>query len=949
MAAQVSETAPDVRAQPAPLSEVSSYDSRRNSPSTMDHRRALQNLNGMSDEPSGVKASSQRPRQSMLSFWHDKEKETQAENHPATSPGMGSPIMGNRVKNSVFHQASSPVSPASTFAARTLPASPVKPLNFLRPRENSLESTEERLSPPMSGRRSPEKRSSILSTTGSLRLKKVTFEMAPPQVLEFESTTEPVHAGPAMSDSEDDGGYSPIEVRQDELPSQAPTSPMPKFESAFSSGSFIRRSPSGSRSLPRPSMTLHSRPLPALPVKPLAQSPIPAEPQSPQPPASRRLSARSAHHRESEFSVVSDTGSTFDAMDILDDYAMDDISETAESESGHDDSVANTGHNEFSNKVTQDTVHELDVEDSQRKKPKFDEVKAAPDHFEEALAKNANETLNPKDVLQKTEHWESPKYVETYESPAAEIQTPSPNLADEVKVTEDSTVADLIAEAEQFKLELPFESKQEVGLGLDDYLTSSSFLTRDWSQHTIQDFINDTAETESFEEELIKNDVPEPEQTIKSSTGARTRPSLAPAEFDQMAREHRKVSGDYYKPTFLELPEAEKLSLDLNFDIDDLTLEMEQEFDRVVETQKRGYLMRQNTNVVYARAVSDFFEKPPPPPVPPPELPVLSSEQMSQTAPVNQDANVVKARRRDSSKVGHLNTNDSTNRSGVAPTRDVAVSSMVLDQPLIVRKKTPKLVSSQAKRVVSNGSKIGVASRISENFMREQVDPADRGRLFVKVLALKDLKIDIVEESKPFFTLTLDNGIHCVTTAHASLTNNAAIYQEFELIVGNGLEFILTLKAKITQPCVRPTSRAQSPKKKDARFGLDKLFGSPKRRSINMALEQASASAASSNGGRSLESIMGPDGSFARSYISFSDIEREIRMKSKILEVPCYSEWANDPNSSGSPRKQKTAVAPFPVGKIVLQMLFFEKEYKSQEIPRSLNACLRVISDKDEN
>jgi hypothetical protein len=60
-------------------------------------------------------------------------------------------------------------------------------------------------------------------------------------------------------------------------------------------------------------------------------------------------------------------------------------------------------------------------------------------------------------------------------------------------------------------------------------------------------------------------------------------------------------------------------------------------------------------------------------------------------------------------------------------------------------------------------------------------DGHERGRLFVKVVGVKDLTLPLPQEQQTYFCLTLDNGLHCVTTSWLELGKNAPIGQEFEL------------------------------------------------------------------------------------------------------------------------------------------------------------------------
>ncbi|KAF8308284.1 hypothetical protein DL93DRAFT_2171244 [Clavulina sp. PMI_390] len=86
------------------------------------------------------------------------------------------------------------------------------------------------------------------------------------------------------------------------------------------------------------------------------------------------------------------------------------------------------------------------------------------------------------------------------------------------------------------------------------------------------------------------------------------------------------------------------------------------------------------------------------------------------------------------------------------------------------------------------------AKEIREYRAREGATKA-HGKVFIKVLGVKDFTVPI-PRLPTWFTCTLNNGIHFVTTPECQLEPNSAIDQEFELIEHNKLEFTLTLKVR---------------------------------------------------------------------------------------------------------------------------------------------------------
>lgn len=78
------------------------------------------------------------------------------------------------------------------------------------------------------------------------------------------------------------------------------------------------------------------------------------------------------------------------------------------------------------------------------------------------------------------------------------------------------------------------------------------------------------------------------------------------------------------------------------------------------------------------------------------------------------------------------------------------------------------------------------------------VDPEDKGRLFVRVEGLSQLALPVVAHRHPRFNMTLDNGVQSVTIDPIPIkSTNPGVGQEFELVVGSDLQFILTFHAQM--------------------------------------------------------------------------------------------------------------------------------------------------------
>ncbi|KAK9341182.1 hypothetical protein V1521DRAFT_421903 [Lipomyces starkeyi] len=869
-----------------------------------------------------------------MSFWYDKERENSKRESLSRSPAIdGSPIINNRVRNSIFHQHT------STYQ-RPLPSSPVMQTSKLDDEDlfEGMRPAAERIARPRHV--GLEKRSSLLSSTGSIRSKKVTFEMAPPQVVEFESTQDsPITPDATSEDSdEDETSERPERLETPNHVIDTPTSRLMKFESSFSPGVYLHRTLSGSRSLPKSSahtFNTKGRPLPAVPT---GQS-NPSDPQRhvTSPPTEMRQSGTSLVRQDSVMSGVSEA-SSYDAMDLLDSYTFEDVNIDNEHGPSNCDAENVENANE-DHTVSQSSVGTLVACEVQKELNNDGDVGSKDDSDEQSKGDSSISNISPDmsslwagDTPASSPHDVSDDiavrvangydFIDLSKSRDEDGQTLGQHTAGGI-LSSTHTRSDSTA---SFKLELAFEAAEnDFGSGLNDYLNSSSFLAKSW-----MDSIDGNPILVNKQRHY---DIPAEDQTIKSSSGAKTRPSLTPADAVHMATTRRKVSGDQAKHKFLDLPSVvedlpkptgqERLLLDL--DINDFSFDsLSKEFDRVMEMQRRGYLMRQNTRIVYACADTDLNN---------------SSEK------TYQPWTGVRSPTKDQTPPGNVST---MNNSMLLPEKehqqtenyDRKTAMIPDDQKLDLGKPSKQSCEVQQGLPVATGSVQMKPAEVMAKPVSVEVDatidPADRGRLFVKVLALKDLKLPLNDDTSAYFALTLDNGIHCVTTAYMNLTKNAPIYQEFELIVGTDLEFILTLKAKITRPAT-PVSRSPSPKKKESRFGIDKLFSSPKRR--------MPAESVSKHSPLALDHLLGTDGSFARSYISFSQIEKEVYLTSKILEVPCYNEWATEFDASRSRKAERVTTAPYSTGKIVLQLLYYPKTHRSQEIPRSLNACLRELNN----
>jgi hypothetical protein len=296
----------------------------------------------------------------------------------------------------------------------------------------------------------------------------------------------------------------------------------------------------------------------------------------------------------------------------------------------------------------------------------------------------------------------------------------------------------------------------------------------------------------------------------------------------------------------------------------------------------------------------------------------------------------------------------------------------------------------------SNVTQSGLDS-VAENGAAQDSDPLEvgeeRGRLFVKVVGVKELDLPLPrgmssliksvikdpnstsQGERSYFALTLDNGLHCVTTAWLELGKNCPIGQEFELTVLDELEFQLTLSTKLEepkeQPKLPPPSPIKAPKSPSKQSTFSRVFASPRKRKelelqqkeeAQRAERERQANAAVIRRPKEpsawdlLHNLVAKDGSFARAYICLKDHESRAYGRPFTVDVPCFNEWAmEEVRTFGSSRTGSRAApamqrkAPYKIGKLELQLLYVPKPKGAgdDDMPKSMNACIRELQEAE--
>ncbi|RFU71971.1 gtp binding bud4 [Trichoderma arundinaceum] len=685
-------------------------------------------------------------------------------------------------------------------------------------------------------------------------------------------------------------------------------------------------------------------------------------------------------------------------------FQSDDDLDGSRSHYGEDDS-------QYTESVLREEPAEKPVEESTKEPVKESVTELSPpesDITEEVLTPRAISPLGAEDEghldpdLEPSMLSESAASVSDLESDATTPEVrlePAREASEDPEEDESPRVSAEILRTKTPEKLLPKPEYDGTGWGDDSY-EDRSFDDRSYDDRTgTPDSVIHNPVSEDEEETILREspEIPERLATIKASgSKLKTRVSNTPSDIIAMREARRHVSGEI--PGVPSIPSKHRglmsrdgndieLSNDsflarhpsfknrsLTLDLD-MGLSLDKDFERVIETQKvafsrplphpkgiyttnhdsssrrvsgeqstllnrnqlganitsrsqRGYLMRQNTKLVSA---SDKDAEDP-----------------------------WKARSANNSPIKASRPQSWT----VEPWNSQTRRSIRKGQPIL--SPVPPLPGQESNATALN-------KVVEEDYNADVAGPeaGERGRLFVKVIGVKDLDLPIPKNERSWFSLTLDNGVHCVTTAWLELARNAPIGQEFELVVPNDLEFQLTLNVKLEKPTYSNVQPAAVKMTKPKTSTFSRVFASPKKRKElelrqraeeeRFALQQKEALARQRKDAGSAYELLSPlaaeDGSFARAYISLKEHENRCFGRPYTVEVVCFNEWASEEESFASTIKSKRGNAagilrraPYKIGKLELQLLFVPrpKNITDDDMPKSMNSCIRELKAAEE-
>ncbi|KAM0451110.1 hypothetical protein ACHAPV_010183 [Trichoderma viride] len=529
-----------------------------------------------------------------------------------------------------------------------------------------------------------------------------------------------------------------------------------------------------------------------------------------------------------------------------------------------------------------------------------------------------------------------------------------------------------------------------------------SFKSFDDDRSTTPDSVIHNPVSEDEEEHTIiereSPEIPERLATIKASgSKLKTRISNTPSDIVAMREARRHVSGEI--PSVPSIPNKHRglaprdgkdleLSSDsflarhpsfknrsLTLDLD-MGLSLDKDFERVIETQKVAF----SRPLPFTPQITSTNRHPLPRQV--------SGEQLTSLGISQLDANITSRSQRGYLMRQNTKLVTASDKDAEDSWRTKSANNSPMKAANRPQSWTVEPWNSQTRRSIRKGQPVlspvpplpGQESNatalnkvVEEDYNVDAAGPesGERGRLFVKVVGVKDLELPIPKNERSWFSLTLDNGVHCVTTAWLELARNAPIGQEFELVVPNDLEFQLTLNVKLEKPTYSHVQPAAVKMAKPKTSTFSRVFASPKKRKElelrqraeeeRFAQQQKEALARQrKDAGSAYElfsRLAAEDGSFARAYISLKEHENRCFGRPYTAEVVCFNEWASEEESFASTIKSKRGNAsgilrraPYKIGKLELQLLFVPRPngITDDDMPKSMNSCIRELKAAEE-
>lgn len=210
--------------------------------------------------------------------------------------------------------------------------------------------------------------------------------------------------------------------------------------------------------------------------------------------------------------------------------------------------------------------------------------------------------------------------------------------------------------------------------------------------------------------------------------------------------------------------------------------------------------------------------------------------------------------------------------------------------------------------------------------------PLERGRLFFRVVGLKNINLPDIPDHNGEFSVTLDNGVHCIKTPNYKVEDRSVLIgKEFELTVGDSLEFILTMKMNYEKPKGRLVE-VRERKLVKSKNKLGRMFGSRDVITTTKFVPQDPED--------SWEGKFARDGSFGRCYIDLGQYESKITYRTTGFDIPVFNEW-----ETIKTRKETIKAKPYTIGQLEVKMLYIPRTELHESLPTSIKSTNDIINE----
>ncbi|KAH3663868.1 hypothetical protein OGAPHI_005271 [Ogataea philodendri] len=228
-----------------------------------------------------------------------------------------------------------------------------------------------------------------------------------------------------------------------------------------------------------------------------------------------------------------------------------------------------------------------------------------------------------------------------------------------------------------------------------------------------------------------------------------------------------------------------------------------------------------------------------------------------------------------------------------------------------------------------------ISSAISSSTKAEVEKPlvlGEYGRFFLRVMGLRELKLPEIAHRNAKFQIVLDNSIHRLTTDYFPIESAGfvPVNKEFELVVADALDIVMTLKIKYDKPKAQLVEVTDKRKVKPKNV-FAKMLG---YKDIVTSTRYVTKPAEKDP----LAELVAADGSFAKFFISFANFEHHVTGESKIFKLDGMNEWRS------SNDKSKPAV-PYKVCAADFNMLFVPRTSEYETLPISIKNAYDMVAE----